>query len=118
MATMRFPAQRLILAGGFAVAVAAAPAVAVFAAPGVEVAPVAQSCSNGEEPDQFTGICIPHTVPKRGQIFTTPAGNPDIPEVMGIPCTGANTEQCIGLAEEQQASTVTAPPAPVFSHSP
>jgi hypothetical protein len=118
MATLKFPAQRLILAGGFAVAIAAAPAVTVFVAPTPDAAPVAQGCSGGEEPDQFTGVCVPHTVPNAGQIFSTQPGNPDVPEVMGIPCIGHNTGSCIGLAEEQQAMTVTPPPAPVFSHSP
>ncbi|MCV7282498.1 hypothetical protein H7J88_22960 [Mycolicibacterium flavescens] len=118
MATLKFPAQRLLLAGGFAVAIAGAPAVAVFAAPAFDVAPVAQGCVGGEEPDQFTGVCIPHTVPNAGSVFSTPAGNPDIPEVMGIPCTGHNSGQCIGLAEEAQSAQMVAPPAPVFSHSP
>jgi hypothetical protein len=114
MATLKFPAQRLILAGGFAVAIAAAPAIAVFAAPMPDVAPVAQGCAGGEEPDQFTGHCVPHTVPNAGSVFTTQPGNPDVPEVMGIPCIGHNAGRCIGLAEEQQAMTVTPPPAPVF----
>lgn len=119
MATLKFPAQRLILAGGFAVAIAAAPAIAVFAAPSTpHVAPVAQSCPGGEENDQFTGVCVPHTVPNAGSVFTTQPGNPDVPEVMGIPCIGHNQGGCIGLAEEAQAQTVTPPPAPVFSHSP
>ena len=43
MATFQNPARRLILAGGFAVAIAAAPAVAVFAVPTTSTpAPVAQ----------------------------------------------------------------------------
>ena len=33
MATFQFPARRLILAGGFALAVAAAPAVAIVSTP-------------------------------------------------------------------------------------
>jgi hypothetical protein len=51
-------------------------------------------------------------------VFTTQPGNPDIPEVMGIPCSGHNSGRCIGLAEEAQAQTVTPPPAPIFGHSP
>ena len=117
MATLKVPAQRLFIAGSFALAVAAAPAIAVFAAPTPEVAPVAQ-CGGGEEPDQFTGNCVPHTVPNAGSVFSTQPGNPDVPEIMGIPCIGHNAGNCIGLAEEQQAMTVTPPPAPVFSHSP
>jgi hypothetical protein len=118
MATFQLSARRLILAGGFAVAVAAAPAIAVFAVPASDAVPMAQGCGGGEEPDQFTGNCIPHTVPNAGSVFTTQPGNPDIPEVMGIPCSGHNAGNCIGLAEEAQAQTVTPPPAPVFGHSP
>jgi hypothetical protein len=57
-------AQRLILAGGFAIAVAAAPAIAIVAAStDSPAAPVAQ-CASGEEADVFTGVCVPHTVPR------------------------------------------------------
>ncbi|MGV0603184.1 intersectin-EH binding protein Ibp1 [Mycolicibacterium flavescens] len=118
MASLKSPVQRLILAGGFAVAIAAAPVASVFLTPTAPVAPQAQGCSGGEEPDQFTGNCVPHTVPNAGSVFTTQPGNPDVPEVMGIPCIGHNQGGCIGLEEEAQAQTVTPPPAPVFSHSP
>jgi hypothetical protein len=119
MATFQLSARRLILAGGFAVAVAAAPAIAVLAVPVTETTPIAQGCPGGEESDQFTGVCVPHTVPNSGSSpYTTLPGNPDIPTVMGIPCAGHNSGQCIGLAEEQQAMTVTPPPAPVISSSP
>jgi hypothetical protein len=117
MATWTFPAQRLILAGSFALAVAAAPAVAFFAAPSPAGAPVAQ-CVGGEEPDQFTGNCVPHTVPNSGSVFSTQPGNAQIPEVLGVPCSGHNAGNCIGLAEEAQAEQVTPPPAPVISSSP
>jgi hypothetical protein len=117
MPTLRFPAQRLLLVGGFAVAVAAAPAIAVVAVPTPDATPVAQ-CPTGEEADQFTGNCVPHTVPNSGSVFTTLPGNPDVPTIGGIPCIGHNAGKCIGLAEEQQAMTVTPPPAPVFGHSP
>lgn len=97
MAILEISARRLIIAGGFALAVAAAPAVAAFAGPSTDpAAPIA--CSGGEEPDQFTGVCVPHTVPSSP--FGSIAGNPDIPEIDGIPCTGANSGQCIGLAED------------------
>jgi hypothetical protein len=119
MATFQLSARRLILAGGFAVAVAAAPAIAAFAVPATDIAPIAQGCPGGEEADQFTGVCVPHTVPNSGPSpFSTSAGNPDIPMINGIPCTGHNSGECIGLAEEQQASTFTPPPAPIVSSSP
>ncbi len=120
MATLKFP--RLLIAGGFAVAIAAAPAIAVFAAPTPDAAPVAQdNCAGGEEADQFTGVCVPHTGPNSpvsGSSFSTPAGNPDVPEVAGVPCLGRNAGNCIGLEESAQGQQVTAPPAPVISSSP
>src|SRR6478672_13734412 len=88
MATLELSIRRLILAGGFAVAVAAAPAIAVVTIPSASV-PLAQ-CPAGEEEDTFTGICLPHTVPN-SPTFNTPAGNPDIPEIAGVPCTGRNS---------------------------
>lgn len=119
MATSKLALRRLIFAGGLAVAVAATPAIAIVAMPAPDTAPVAQPCNGGEEPDQFTGMCVPHTVPNAGPSpFKTEPGNPDIPTIMGIPCTGHNTGECIGLAEEQQAMTVTPPKEPVISHSP
>ena len=50
----------------------------------------------------YTGVCVPHTVPNSpaSTPFGSIAGNPDIPEIDGIPCTGANSGQCIGLAED------------------
>jgi len=113
MATLEL-SKRVILAGAFAVAVAAAPAIAVFAVPSDSV-PLAQ-CPAGEEEDQFTGVCVPHTVPNSGAVFSSIPGNPDLPAVNlpggggAIPCTGHNSGQCIGLAEsEAGAATVQMP---------
>jgi hypothetical protein len=97
MAIYEISARRLILAGGFALAVAAAPAIAAVAGPANTGTPVA-ACPAGEEEDLYTTMCIPHTVPSSP--FTTSAANPDIPMIDGIPCTGANSGQCIGLAED------------------
>ena len=100
MATTQNPVRRLILAGGFAVAIAAAPAVAVFAVPTTSTpAPVAE-CAMGDVQDPATGVCMP--APAQGSL----------PEIQGIPCTGANTGECIGLGEEQQ------PPQPMVPHPP
>lgn len=121
MATLQFSARRLILAGGFAVAVAAAPALAVFAAP--DASPVAQ-CSGGEEADPFVGTCIPHTVPNSGSAFSSIPGNPSLPAVNlpggggAIPCTGHNSGECIGLAEESAAEGPAAVPRSSESNSP
>jgi hypothetical protein len=119
MATLEL-SKRLILAGGFAVAVAIAPAVGVFAVPSAST-PLAQ-CPAGEEEDQFTGTCIPHTVPNSGSVFSsTPGGLPavNLPGGGGaIPCTGHNSGECIGLAEESQALGPEPVPHSTISSSP
>ena len=108
MATFQFPARRLMIAGGFAVAVAVAPAIAVFAGPASAPAPIA--CPGGEEPDLYTGMCVPHVVPNAGTPFSTTPQNPDVPTIGGIPCIGHNAGRCIGLAQVQ-------PPAPQVPQS-
>ena len=111
MATMKFSARRLIIAGGFAVAVAAAPAIAFVATPAPSAGSLA--CAGGEEPDLYTSVCVPHLVPNAGQPYSAIGANPDLPAVNlpggggSIPCTGHNSGQCIGLSEEQQAPVVT-----------
>src|SRR4051812_16076518 len=107
MATMKFSARRLIIAGGFAVAVAAAPAIAFVATPAPSAGSLA--CAGGEEPDLYTSLCVPHLVPNAGQPYSAIGANPDLPAVNlpggggAIPCPGHNPGQGIGLAEEQQA---------------
>jgi hypothetical protein len=111
MATTKFSARRLLIAGGFAVAVAAAPAIAFVATPTPAATPLAQ-CPGGEEHDLYTSLCVPHLVPNAGAPYQTIAGNPDLAAVTlpggggAIPCTGHNSGQCIGLAEEQQPPMV------------
>ena len=96
MPHLEFSARRFILAGGFALAVAATPAVAAFAVP--STAPTfGAACPSGEEEDLFTTVCIPHTVPNSPSGFTTTEANPDIPEIDGVPCTGRDSGACIGL---------------------
>jgi hypothetical protein len=118
MATLQLSIRRLILAGGFTVAVAAAPAFAVFAASVPDATPVAQ-CPGGEEADQFTGMCVPHTVPNSGASpYDTEPGNPDVPTVNGIPCIGHNSGQCVGLAENEGISPSPGSPSSSVSSSP
>jgi hypothetical protein len=114
MATMKLPMRRLILAGGFAVAVAVAPAVAVVAVP-VNSAPIA-ACPGGESEDTFTGVCTPDLVPNSPEVGQTSPGG--LPEVDNIPCTGGNSGQCIGLSEEEQAQGPMAVPHSTVSSSP
>jgi hypothetical protein len=92
MANLQISARRLVLAGGFALAIAAAPAIAAFTTP--LLAPsFGAACPIGESEDTFTAVCTPDVVPN------SPAPQGGLPEVNGIPCTGANSGQCIGLSE-------------------
>jgi hypothetical protein len=117
MATITSP-RRLILASGFAAAVAAAPLIATLATPSAAPAPVAAECPGGESTDVFTGNCIPDVVPNSPEPFSATPGNPSLPQVDGIPCTGANSGQCIGLGEEQQAQGPQPVPRSTISSSP
>ena len=128
MATLKLPARRLILAGGFAVAIATAPVVAVVAVPNYSAPTItATTCSNGEIEDTFTGTCVPDLVPNGPQPKSAPAAQ-SIPPVQaspgglasidGIPCTGGNSGECIGLSEEQQAEGPAAVPHSSVSSSP
>jgi hypothetical protein len=115
MATMKLPVRRLILAGGFAVAVAVAPAVAVVAGP-INSAPTIAACPGGESEDTFTGMCTPDLVPNSPEVGQTSPGG--LPEVDNIPCTGRNSGQCIGLSEEEQSEGPMAVPHSSVSSSP
>jgi hypothetical protein len=118
MATFHLSTRRLILAGGFAVAIAAAPAVAMLTVPTSSgSAPSISACAGGETEDQFTNICVPDIVPNSPEFSSTaPVGG--LPEINGIPCTGHNSGQCIGLAEEQEAAGPIAVPHSEVSASP
>lgn len=100
MQTPEFSVRRIIISGGFALAVAAAPAVVAVAVPSSSPASAVADCPSGEDSDQFTGECVPFVVPNSPSPFTTIPGNPDIPEIDGIPCTGHDSGACIGLAED------------------
>ncbi|BBY64613.1 hypothetical protein MHEL_28560 [Mycolicibacterium helvum] len=104
MANLKNSAQRLALAGGFALVAAAAPALTAFAVPATGSL---AACPPGQVVNPATGGCD-----------AQPAGGPQggLPQVQGIPCTGANTGQCIGLQQEQQAPAVQ--PRSTVSSSP
>ena len=114
MATHRFSVPRIVLAGGFAAAVLAAPAVATLTTTDAPTPSIA-ACPAGESEDTFTTTCVPDLVPNSPEPFSTSAGNPDIPEINGIPCAGHNSGQCVGLAEDQ--ALVPQPGAPQSSVS-
>jgi len=112
MATPEFSVRRLILAGGFALAITAAPAVAAFAVPSAP-APSVAACPNGEIEDTFTNICTPELVPNSPESGSASQGG--LPSVDGVPCTGANSGQCIGLSEDAPSY---APPSSSVGSSP
>lgn len=116
MANLKNSVQRVALAGGFALAVAAAPLTAAFAVPSIGSA--LAECAPGQVADPATGACgaQPEGPPPGETSFSTPGDPNSLPEVQGIPCTGANTGQCIGLQEEQQAPV--AEPHSTISSSP
>lgn len=114
MATQDTRARRLFLAGGFAIAIAAAPAVAAFAVP--SIAPSFGACPSGESEDVYTDACTPDMVPNSPELSETSQGG--VPEVSGIPCTGGNSGQCIGLSEEQQSEGPAAQPNSTVGSSP
>ncbi len=106
MPTFTTPARRLVIAGGFAVAIAAAPVTALVVLP--PSSPSA-SCPAGETEDLYTDVCVPHVAPNMPGGAWPTGGQGPLPEVRGIPCTGANTGECIGLQESQAGTPVVSP---------
>jgi|SRR6185312_5462245 hypothetical protein len=119
MTTFPMPSRRLILTGGFAIAVAFAPAAAIVAQPmhSTDPKPLA-ACDSGEEEDVFTTSCTPFLVPNSPEGFTTTGANPDIPEIEGVPCTGRDSGACIGLSEDEAAAGPQPVPRSTISASP
>lgn len=125
MATLSSLTQRLLLAGGFALAVSAAPLVAAAAHHPAGSLPAVATCPTGEVQDQASGACKPVTDKTAGEPGTVNPINPEnaplqpgeitssspnnvgsLPEVDGIPCNsshsgGGSSGQCIGLEENQ-----------------
>jgi hypothetical protein len=108
MATYKLALRRWVLAGGFAVAVAAAPAVAAIATP-TSAAPSVAQCPAGESSDTFVNTCLPDLVPN------SPEPGEVLPSVDNVPCTGGNSGQCIGLAESQGGAPNVVPHSTVSS---
>ena len=116
MTTSSITPRCLILAGGFALAIAITPAVAI-AMQSTHSVPLA-ACDPGEDEDVFTTVCTPFMVPNSPQGFTSTAANPDVPEISGVPCTGADSGACIGLAENAEAEGPQPVPRSTISSSP
>jgi len=117
MAIQRISASRLVLAGGFALAALTVPTVAALAVSENPV-PTVAACPSGESVDTFTTTCTPDLVPNSPAPMASIPGNPSLPAIDGIPCTGANSGQCIGLAEQQQAQAPLVQPHTSVSSSP
>lgn len=133
MASLTTLTHRLLVAGGFAVAVAAAPVVVALSAPTAPSAPALAECPANEVADPVTGACQPITdvaPPTENPInpegaalgpgaLTEGTGSGSVgqlPEINGIPCSGGNIGQCIGLQEAtggNNAAGVELPPVPV-----
>lgn len=133
MATHTTFAQRLLIAGGFAVAVSAAPLVAALATPSAPAAPALAQCPPNEVLNPNSGACEPVTDASAaptttnaiepgitdlqpGSLTESGAGNVgQLPEINGIPCEGGNTGLCLGLNQNNPSNTggVTLPQVPV-----
>ncbi|MFG1933018.1 intersectin-EH binding protein Ibp1 [Mycobacterium sp. NPDC048908] len=102
--TLQLSSRRSILFGAFALAVAAAPAVAVVPVSGT-LTQVAE-CPPGYVTEETSGACVMSAPPAQESAIP---GNPALPEVDGVPCTGANTGECIGLQESQGGGAAPIP---------
>jgi hypothetical protein len=88
MGALSVPARKMIIASGFAIAIAAPIGVVAAATPGGTPAYLAQ-CSGGEEPDGFTTTCVPFMIPKTPGTSTVAAGATGCPAgVSGSECGG------------------------------
>ena len=115
---LRIRMKRVLIAGAFSAAALAAPVAVAFVVPGQAPSPLTPiACPGGESNDLYTDNCVPELSPNTpggswatpapvippyaGQITESTPGDPEsIPEVDGVPCTGGNSGQCIGLEED------------------
>lgn len=129
MASVSTLTNRVLVAGGFAVAAAAAPVMVALTAPAGPASPALADCPATEMLDPATGACQPFsdvTAPTQNPINpegaqlqpgeitqATPGDVGELPAVDGIPCTGGNVGQCIGLEQSKGAGNVELPPVPI-----
>ncbi len=85
-------------------------------ATGDPVTTMSIKCPAGEVEDLFTGVCLPKLPPSIIEMTTQGFGGQ--PEIDGVPCTGENSNECIGLAEEQIAQGPTPSPHATWTSSP
>jgi hypothetical protein len=118
MATFEKRTRRLMLAGSFVVAVAAAPAAAFIVMPSAGSAAPVAACPAGETEDLYTDNCTPELSPNvPGGSYPTPIPGGSLSEVSGIPATGGNSGTILGL-EENQANIPNVTPHSSLSSSP
>ena len=75
-------------------------------------ASTASECPPEESVDFSTGVCVPP--PPKDIVEITPGPSGGLPEIDGVECTGHNSYECIGLAEESQAAGPTPTPHSSF----
>lgn len=123
MATLTTVTHRVLVAGGFAAAVSAAPLVAALAVAVGPASPALASCPATEVADPVSGACKPLTDVTEpslnpvdpgitglepGSVTSGKAGEVGrLPEVNGIPCNGGNTGLCLGLEQEAAGEAAT-----------
>ena len=130
MASLSTRTNRLLVTGGFAVAIAAAPVGVALSSPAGPAPHAVAECPSNEVLDPASGACQPmsdvapttenplnpETAVLAPNAITQGDGSGavgQLPSVDGIPCTGGNIGQCIGLQESQGTDNVTLPPVPV-----
>lgn len=122
MPILRSSARRFVVASGVAFAMTVIPTATLFTMP---IANAETSCPAGETEDLYTDSCIPEMSPnvaggnwptESSGVLPSGTGTNELPEVAGVPCTGANSGQCIGLEESQNVPQVT--PHSTLSSSP
>ncbi|MDR3663994.1 MAG: intersectin-EH binding protein Ibp1 [Mycobacterium sp.] len=91
--------RRVIAVGGFAIATVAAPALFTLSGPAATSLQLDTKCPPGMTADPISGSC------SAGSNDNAPAPVVAPPRTMGsidgIPCTGRNSGECIGLGENQ-----------------
>jgi len=131
MATLSTLTNRLLVAGGFAVAIAAAPVVVALSIPAGPASNSVAECPTTEVLDPNSGVCQPISdvtpqttnpiepgvtnLAPNGLTESSQGNLGQLPEVDGIPCNGGNNGLCMGLQEDNASNTggVTLPPVPV-----
>lgn len=95
--------RRLLVAGGFTIATLGAPAVLALGGPVSTALLGDTSCPPGMTADPVSGSCLGSSS-DQGPAPVDAAPN-QLGQIDGIPCTGRNTGECIGLSEEQVPGT-------------